>query len=374
VTSAQRAWMRRVAEVVGGVAAVAGAVVWLSGGCEERIPPGLVRAPGTPVPEDATLAVVRREVEPVREWASGTVASARRTAVASRVLARIEAVAVRAGSDVERGDVLVRLDARDLEARVREAEDALRAARSRLELARTEARRAARLLDEGVGTRQRVDETQSALRAARAEVGRQEQALEQARAARSYAELRSPVSGRVIDRLAEPGDMAVPGTPLLRLYDPSLLRVEAPVRESLAVDLSVGQPLAVRVDAADLEVEGAVDEIVPFAEPGARTLLVKVRLPDTGRRVLAGMFARVAVPAGPAERLLVPGAAVRHVGQLELVRVVGGEGFVERRYVTTAPVEEEGVLEVLSGLEEGERVLVEAPPPSALQGEVGQLR
>ena len=126
------------------------------------------------------------------------------------------------------------------------------------------------------------------------------------------------MSGRVVDRLAEPGDTAVPGRPLLRIYDPTVLRVEVPLRESLAVRLTVGAPLKVRVPSLDEEVEGVIDEIVPFAEPGARTLLVKVRLPYDAR-LFAGMFARAAFPAGERVWLVVPERAVERVGQLEFV-------------------------------------------------------
>jgi RND family efflux transporter MFP subunit len=330
------------------------AVAWLSGGCEERVPAGAVDVAGSePAGE---VAVVEEVTEPAFEWASGEVASARHTAVASRVLARIEAIRVRAGSPVSEGDVLVVLEARDLHARVGEAEEALRSSQARLELAESDHARVQELFRSGVVPQQRLDEASTGLRAARAEVAGRREALDEVRTAASFAEIRSPVSGRVVDRLAEPGDTAVPGRPLLRVYDPTLLRVEAPVRESLAVRLEVGDPLRVDVPALGEPVEGRIDEIVPFAERGARTLLVKVSLPRTDARLFAGMFARIAIPAGPRQRLLVPERAVERVGQLEFVSVVGAGGGIERRLVTTGEAPRSGLVEVLSGLQAGERV------------------
>jgi RND family efflux transporter MFP subunit len=353
MTHAVRRWIGGVA----GLVLVAGAIVWLSGGCEQKVAPGEADVPIRVVPDDE-LAIVR-EVEDVGvEWTSGEVASARETAVASRVLARIEEVRVRAGSSVEAGDVLVVLDARDLRARVGEAEQALRAAEARLELAERDHARVEELFRTGVAPARRLDETTSALRAARADVAGRRQALEEARAAASFAELPSPVSGRVVDRLAEPGDTAVPGRPLLRIYDPSVLRVEAPVRESLAVRLAPGDVLTVDVPALDESIDGRIDEIVPFAERGSRTLLVKVVLPRTNARLVAGMYARVAIPAERRRRLLVPESAVEHVGQLEYVTVAGPEGIAERRLVTTGLRTGEGEVEVLSGLAAGERIRV----------------
>ena len=348
--------LRDIVQVVIGGIILIGAVVWLSGGCGERIAPG-VEAVQTRSWPGITARVERKQTQ-VTEWASGTVASARHTAVASRILATIREVRVRAGSEVRAGDVLIVLDAEELEARTAGAAEALRAARARLTLAKQEMERARELLAEGVGTRQRADQASSALRVAQAEVDRLEQAQHEASTTAGYAEIRAPVSGRVIDRLAEPGDTVVPGRPLLRIYDPSVLRIEVPVRESLAVRLELGQSVKVTISALDMDLPGVVDEIVPFADPGARTLLAKVRLPADGR-LFAGMYARVAVPAGTRERLLIPRAAVRRVGQLESVLVIDAEGGSERRLVTTARAEAgDEEIEVLSGLVEGERVAV----------------
>jgi membrane fusion protein, multidrug efflux system len=346
--------MRRALEAGLGFAVLAGAVTWLSGGCEEKLAPGRVepaalRAEGPGVP-------VETRVEPALEWESGELASARHTAVSSRVLARIEDVRVRAGSRVAEGDVLVVLDARDLESRVGEASEARRSAEARLELARAEHERAELLFRQGVGTRQRLDQATAELRAAQAAVAGLGESLEQARTTRSFTEIRAPVSGRVVDRLAEPGDMAVPGAPLLRIYDPTVLRVEVPVRESLAVHLRVGQALRVQIPALPDEVLGEIDELVPLSDPGARTMLVKVRLPAGDERFYAGLYARVAVPAGERRRLLVPASAVERIGQLEFVDVVGEDGRLERRLVTTGEPAEGGLLEVLSGLRAGETV------------------
>jgi RND family efflux transporter MFP subunit len=356
--------MRQATEAALGLGVVVAAIVWLSGGCEERVAPGRVELAGA-ADSGGAVAVVEAVTEPSVEWASGEVASARHTAVASRVLARIDEVRVRAGSTVEEGEVLLVLDARDLQARVREAEEALRSSEAHLELARREHARVEELVRTGVAPERRLDETRSALRAAQADVAGRKEARDEAQTAASFAEIRSPVSGRVVDRLAEPGDTAVPGRPLLRIYDPTLLRVEAPVRESLAVGLRVGDPLLVEIPAVGGPVEGRIDEIVPFAEPGARTLLAKVSLPRTDARIFSGMFARVAIPAGERRRLLVPATAIERIGQLEFATVVRDGGTAERRVVTTGERTPTGAVEVLSGLTAGERVRV----PEARPGE-----
>lgn len=346
---------KRIVEAAAGLALVVLAVAWLSGAFETRIRPGEV--PGV-VGADAAgvgTALVISRTESVLAWSSGTVASARQTTVAARVLARIEAVHVRAGAEVNKGDALIDLDARDFEARLSRARDMFAAAEARRDLAATEEMRARELLASGVATQQRLDTATSALRVALAELAGMARSLEEVETALSYTTIRSPVTGRVVDRLAEPGETASPGRALLHIYDPTVLRVEAPVRESLAVILSLGDVLSVELPALGLTGDGVVDEIVPYAEPGARTMLIKIRLGQS-ENVMAGMYARVAVPAGRRERLLVLEAAIERIGQLEFALVAGPDGRTERRLVTTGATDDEGRIEVLSGLEEGERV------------------
>lgn len=348
--------VKRLVQLAVGGAVLVGAVAWLSGACGERIAPGDLPVAAVAAPADAPRARVEEVRTPVAEWTSGTVASAHETTISSKILARIAAIPVRAGSVVSAGDVLVRLESADLAARVSEAEEALRGAQARLDLARQERERAEKLAQAQVASQQRLDRARSDYRVAQADVQAARQHLADAKVGLSYGEIRSPVSGRVIDRLAEPGDTAAPGVPLLRVYDPGSLRLEAPVRETLAVRLAPGQTLRVEIGALGRVLEGHIDEIVPFAEPGARTLLVKVRLaPDPG--LYAGMFGRVEIPAGESLRLLVPVAAVSRVGQLEFASVVRPDGTLERRMVTTGR-EEDGRVEVLSGLASGEQVLL----------------
>lgn len=344
------------AKLAAGIAVLVTAVGWLSGGCDEKIQPGT--RPAEKTDAAARTAPVTRVVETAVEHASGTVMSSTQTTVSAKILARIESIEVVAGSVVQKGELVVTLDDRDLAARLAEAREELRAARARFDLAGRERERTRKLSEAKVASEEQLDQTRSAFFVARADVSGAEQRVADAEVAVSFAEIRTPVTGRVVERLAEPGDMASPGVPLLRIYDPSALRLEVPVRESLAVSLTVGQDLRARIDALDETFEGRIEEIVPFAEPGARTLLVKVRLPENAR-LFAGMFGRLEVPAGEKVQLLVPEAAVTRIGQLAFATIVDGEGRAERRWVTTGRPAENGLIEVLSGLEAEERVLLD---------------
>ena len=184
--------------------------------------------------------------------------------------------------------------------------------------------------------------------------------LAEARSAASYAEITATLDGRVVERYAEPGDTAVPGTPLLKLYDPSALRLEADVRESLAASLAVGDSLDVHIDATGEQRRAAIEEIVPSADPGSRSFVVKLTLGEA-RGLYPGMYGRVAIPTGQVRELRIPAAAVMRVGQLEYVSVRTAD-VIERRFVRSGRSAADGTVEVLSGLDAGEQVVVPDAP------------
>ncbi len=351
-------WKRLISVIVG-LLAITMSIIWLSGGFETKINIDEIAVSDLSSTSVRNRAAAKAQTGTAIEIVSGTLVSARHTTVASRVLARVEETRVRAGSDVTQGDVLIVLDSRDLQARVEQVKQELLAAITKRKLARTERDRNQRLLREGAVSQERYDQSVAALKVAIAEVTRLELSLKEVQTALSHAEILAPVTGRVVDRLIEPGDTALPGQALLRIYDPSVLRVEVPVRESLAIHLKVGEVLQAEIPAVDKNVEGIIDEIVPFAESGARTLLVKLRLPPNPQ-FLAGMFAKVALPAGETTFLTIPIQAVERIGQLEFVDIVIEQGRTERRLITTGKLINNDYIEVLSGLIEREEVLLPA--------------
>jgi multidrug efflux pump subunit AcrA (membrane-fusion protein) len=121
--------------------------------------------------------------------------------------------------------------------------------------------------------------------------------------------------------------------------------------------MSVGQKLQVYIDALEQLFDVTVDEIVPKADAPSRSFLVKTTLP-TADHLYEGMFGRLRVPMGNRSHLCVAEAAIQKVGQLEHVDVVLDDGTLQRRYIRTGRVGQPGRVEVLSGLEAGERVVL----------------
>jgi RND family efflux transporter MFP subunit len=354
----QAAW--RVAKAVVPLAAALGGLVvviaWLGGAFESKIAPEAAKqTEGGPV--DRPTDVVHEVTKDYIEEAVGTLKAASRTVVSAKVLATIREITVSAGDEVEKGDVLIRLDSEDLKARLKQAEQALIAATATRKDAETMHGRNKQLGERKALSRAEFDKSARRLEVARADELGAQQAVTESAVQLSYATIEAPRSGRIVGRLAEPGDTSRPGEPILVLYDATSLRLEAPVLEELAIRLRVGDKLNVYIDAIKREVESTIDEIVPQADAPSRSFLVKASIPPADD-LFEGMFGRLRIPAGQRRHLCLATAAIRKVGQLEFVEVVTPGGRTERRFIKTGRLGLPGRIEVLSGLKAKERVVL----------------
>jgi len=341
--------------------AIVAIMLWLVGVFRPKIGEDAVPSPGgRPIDGMVLVDVVGVRV-PVHETAVGTVKAVHEAAVASKLLAKVVAVHVKAGQAVAKDEVLVELDSTDLKARRDQAKAAVDSARASRDQAKVEYDRTQSLSRQGAAAPLEVDKASNTLKGAEADLQRAEQALREAETIVGYATVHSPLTGVVVDKKVEVGDTVQPGEVLAMLYDPTRMQLVARVRESLAQRLEVGRSIPVRIDALDLDCRGQISEIVPEAESASRTFSVKVTGPCPPG-VYAGMFGRLIIPLDEVEMLVVPQAAVRRIGQLDVVDVVDG-GVLVRRSVQLGrsfkPTgDEPAKVQVLSGLQAGERVAV----------------
>jgi RND family efflux transporter MFP subunit len=319
----------------------------------------------------------------------GGVVRARTTAtLTARILAPVREVRAVPGDRVRAGQVLVVLDGRDLAANARHAravgaaaaQDVVAAASEReateaaLALARASHARIAGLHAKRSATPQELDDATAALRAAEARAAgaaaRAQAALsgvEGARAASeaadttaTFSRITAPFDGVVTEKMVEPGNMAAPGTPLLRVEDTRRFRLDVRVDESRMGRISPGATVAIALDGgaddAERVVDGTVTEVARAVDADARSFLVKIELPpDPGLR--SGMFGRARFKTQPRRALTVPDAALVRRGQMTSVFVV------EKDIARMRLVDVSGAV-VLAGLSEGDVVIVR--PPSNL--------
>ncbi|RRJ84715.1 efflux RND transporter periplasmic adaptor subunit [Aestuariirhabdus litorea] len=333
---------------------------YMAGLFDRKLPPALSASGVTP---EAGYRVALEQVER-SEPVPATVRARQSTQISSRLLARIERLEVRAGDTVEPNQVLVTLEQADLAARVQQASARIDLLEARQKEVGSSLSRMETLFTQGAVSQAELDRARASFSELQAELRAAAQALSEARTALSYTVIRSPIAGRVVDRYAEPGDTAQPGIPLLDLYNPVAMQVEASVRESLALSLQPGDSLEVEVPALGAELSGRIEEIVPAANASTRSFLVKVQV--SGQPLLPGMYARIRVPTEAVERVVIPRQYLTEVGQLNLVWVPRAGG-VEKRVVRLGRVLADGRLEVIAGLSEGESLILPAQAARLLQ-------
>lgn len=310
----------------------------LSVGCDSKQSPVSITAEGPKAVVRVVKAQARTRVE--TDEVVGTVRARVRASVEAKVLGRIEWLNLTPGQAVKAGDVLARLDTREVSARLEQA-------RVQLEQAERELKRFTTLVQQNAVTRQEYDVAESRARSARAAVTEVETWL-------GYAQLSAPFDGVVTRKWVEVGDLAVPGKALAEVEDPRSLRVETDVPEALVGGLKLGTSLPIRVPSLGKDLTGVVSEIAPVGDPNSRTFLVKLDVPpDSGLR--AGLFGRVSVPAGEHRSIYLPEAALRIRGQLEQVFVLD-QGVARLRLVRVGK-RSGGEVEVTAGVMEGDRVV-----------------
>lgn len=335
-------------------------LMWMQGGFEDKVPPGLSAAHAdTSAAIGPTAQVTRRVEDEVFAW-PGTVSAKTVAQVAPKLPGRILEITVRTGDKVKRGQVLARLDDSEIQARLGQARAALTAAEAEAGRARTDAQRLQSLYTKEAATRQDLDAAQAAAKAGEARVVAARDAIRETESRLGETVLKAPFDGAVVKRDQEPGDMALPGGSVLTLQQSRQLRIESAIPANCAGLVKPGAELKAKIANPEGEFRAVVDEIQPSADPKTRTVLVKARLPeDSG--VQPGAFGWLYQTCGQNEVLLVPDTAVSRIGQLESVRLVV-DGQARLRHVRTGK-HYDGQVEILSGLKEGDTVQLTGGQP-----------
>ncbi len=346
---------------------VAFLLLWLAGRFEPKVTPSAGAAKAVESPGGVVIAVRRLQV-PLSESAVGTIRAVHETSLGSKLMARVVEAKLKAGQKVAAGEVLVRLDDTDLRAKLQQAEAAAAMATAAQAQAILDEKRFGSLVKSKAVSQQEYDRTLTALRSADAELRRTQEVVNEVRATLDWATVRAPMDAVVIDKRVDVGDMVVPGQILVTLFDPSRMQLVASVRESLTQHLQVGQSIPVRLEGLNKTCGGTISEIVPEAQSASRSFQVKVTGPCPSG-IYTGMFGRILIPLASEQVLVIPRRAVRHVGQLDLVEVLQ-DGQPTRRAIRVGrkiPEEVETLagswtgepsVEVLSGLREGEQVIL----------------
>ena len=330
----------------------------------------------------------------IQQWpdvyeATGTVRARTVTVLSSKLMAYVRQVAVQVGDRVHEGQLLVTLDAQDLDTNVRraeaaeaevisaipEADNGVAYAKANLDLAQSTFKRMEELAAKKSISNQEFDEASARFKSAQAayEMARAkrtqldskraqvQQEIRGAGIVRDYTRISAPFSGLVTAKSVEPGNLAAPGATLLTVEREGAYRLEASVDESRLSLVKAGQTVEVALESLDRRFPAHVSEIVPAVDAASRSYIVKIDLPAMPN-LRSGMFGRAFFPMGARKMVTIPPQALVERGQLQSVFAIEG-GFARTRLVTTGERGQSAV-EVLSGVSEGEKVV--SPVPSGL--------
>lgn len=319
--------------------------VLLLAGCGSKEEPTTTVVSAAPQKNiQAAVVETKSTSVPIRVEVTGQVAPIFQATLSSRIQGTIDKLLVREGSRVSKGQLLIQLDSRDLQADLARAHAEVENAKAHLD-------RMNQLYAQDAVSKQEMENATRAYRVAEANRRAVEAQL-------SYTMVRAPFEGVITEKKVEAGELASPGQPLLKMEDPQRLRLEATVAEGDLKSVSRGDKIPVVIDALGGQaLTGLVSQILPAGDPQTHTFMVKVDLPKTPG-LKTGMFGRFQLDKGLTQTILVPSAAVVERGELSSLYVVGSDQTARLRWVKLGRRFEQQV-EILSGLNIDERVLVD---------------
>jgi RND family efflux transporter MFP subunit len=337
--------------------ALLGLAVSLINGCgKHEAPEGQATAIGRTV--TAEVQTVQPAPLSVRVEAPGLVVSEDQIQVASRLMGYIREIKVEEGQAVKAGQLLFVVDPADIRGQTSQARAGLAQAEAVLADARLDYERFGALYKEEAIPKLQWDKVRLQYQVAEQQVAAARAGLELATSQMRYASVVAPIDGVVTQKMANAGDLAAPGRPVLVIEGLKKLQVRTQVSSDVYARIKTGEKVSIARDgdAAQAPIEGVIAQIVPAADPASHSHLVKIDLPaDSG--LSSGNFVRVGFAVGSREGIRVPAAALAERAGITGVLVVDGQGIARYRMVRTGATEA-GMVEIQSGLNPGDKVVV----------------
>jgi RND family efflux transporter MFP subunit len=334
--------MRKLIPVAGVVAATL--ILGACGGDTAPTPAAQLPLRGAPVAVIDTLIADSFE-------AAGTAEPLRLATLSTKLMGTVDAVLVHEGDRVAAGQSLVRLDARDLDAKRAQMEGGLAEASAMQHEATLQAARIRALYADSAATKAQLDQAETGLARANAAVATARGMAAELAATTSYADVRAPFAGIITHRFVDPGSFAAPGAPLLTIEDASTLRISVSAAPDAVRGIRRGTTITASI--GDTVVMATIEGVVPA---GGNLYTINATVPNSAERFLSGSAATLSLPRGMRRAMLVPDAAVVRQGDLTGVRMTAA-GQSTLRWVKLGRTHD-GATEVLSGLAAGDTVLV----------------
>jgi len=321
----------------------------------DKISPGNTPLPMTTLTKKTQTALVQRKVlDDSFSW-PGTVKSSSEINISPRITARILAIKVKSGDRVHKGDIIARLDPSSQRSHERSAQAALMAAKAQAKKAAADAKRIKKLYAQEAATKETYDHIIAQYRITQAQVEAANSALKESKISYQDTILKAPFDGTIIQRLKQPGDMGLAGSPIVAMHNSAALRLEAAVPTSCAQYIHLGDQVPVKIETLVQRFNAEINEIVPEVDPQTRTILIKASLPISDG-LQPGLFGWLEQTCGQHKGLVIPTAALRKIGQLDIVKVIINKQVQTRQVRIGKHYGQQ--IEIQSGLNEGETVII----------------
>ena len=314
--------------------------------------------------------------------AEGLVEATRQSTVSAQIGGRVKEVNFDVGDKVNQGQVILRIDEREAAQAQAESSAQVMQAQANVQNARATYERSKQLFGQKFISQAALDKAQVDYKVALAQAAASEAGAGQASIARGYTAVIAPFSGVVSARLVEVGEMVMPGKPLMTGFDPSGLRVVVSVPQDKVGDISAKSQAMVEVahqgtlasDGATLVssnrwIKASSIQVQPVADARTHSTQVRVYLPANEKGLYPGMYVRVHFVVGKNTRLVIPASAILHRSEVVAVYVVNDQGEMRLRQIRIGDTNENGLVEVLSGLKDGEKVASDPIKAGMLQSQ-----
>ena len=319
------------------------------------------KGPAVVTLEFAPADLARVESRALARWlpVSGAVQPVRQATVKAKVSGDVRQITVREGETVQAGQVLARIDTADLDAKLIERLGAMESAKAQLALAEKTRATNQTLLKQGFISQNAFDNSESSYNVAQGSLKSAQAQVQIARNALKDAVAVSPLSGIVAKRHVQPGEKVAFDSQLVTVIDLKDMELQAAVPATDVPELSIGKAVELVIDGfGERRFSGRVERINPATEPGTRSFLVYVGIPNADNALRGGMFAtgRIALSASAPVATL-PATAVRVEGGVAYVWTLEDGKLVKHNVVTGARDDGAGRVEIKTALPAGTPVL-----------------
>ena len=317
------------------------------------------------------VAVQHREVAQIYS-ADGLVEAVRQSTVSAQISGRVKEISFDVGDRVSKGQILLRIDEREAVQALAGSQAQVMQTQADLQNAKVAYERASRLFEQKFISQAALDRAQADYKVALAQAAASEAVAGQARLTHGYAAVAAPYSGIVAARLVEVGEMVMPGSPLMTAFEPGEMRVVVSVPQHELAKFGLNPEAMVEVSSRERWIKAASVTVLPVADARTHSTQLRVHLPADEKNIYPGMFVRAHFVMGKTSRLVIPASAVLHRSEVVAAYVADGKGGVKLRQVRIGETIADGAVEVLSGLNPGEKVALDPVKAGIISADGGQ--